>query len=106
MKQNDIYSAGLAPDTQIDPIVIKLLQKEGLWNEKFSPQNFNDISEVIFDLVIVVCEKALDKMPNFTYEAKVIYLEYKNLKGQNFSLYEQTLKDMKMEIIPIIRLEL
>jgi len=106
MKQIDTFSAGLSPDANTDSNAMKILQREGLWDAKFHPQNFNDFNEVIFDLVIVLCEKALDKIPSFPNDTKVIYLEYENLQGQNFSVYEQTLKDMKMEIIPIIRLEL
>lgn len=106
MKQLDIYSAGLKPSVKIDANCVKLLQREGLWNEDLKPKSFNDLDSSDFDLVVILCEKAMDRCPNFSEDTKIIYLDYENLEGKNFSAYEETLKEIKMELIPILRLEL
>jgi arsenate reductase (thioredoxin) len=102
----DTYSGGLKPSSKLDAQCIKILQKEGLWDEKFHPKNFNTLDNIEFDLVIIICENVLNRCPTFTNNTKVIYLDYEPLEGKSFSLYEQTLKDIKMELLPIIRLEL
>ena len=102
----DTYSSGIRPDSKVDQNTIKLLQREGIWNEKYHPKNFNTLSDIEFDLVIIVCESAMNNSLNFSENTQVIHVEYETLDKKSFSEYEQIFKEIKMELIPISRLEL
>lgn len=99
-------SAGLSPTKKLDPNVTKLLQKEKLYDENIASTNFSLLEDKEFDLVLILCEKTMQKIPNFSSATKILFLDYDVLEGSNFSNYEQTFKEMKMELIPIIRMEL
>ena len=105
LQQLTINSAGIKP-TAIDKNIVKLLKKENLWDDKYQPKDFKQFTEENFDLVIILSEKILKNPPKFNENTKMIYLEYEPLNENNYSEYEQLFKDIKMELIPIIRLEL
>ena len=106
LKQIECFSAGIKPSSTVDANAKKILQREGLWNDVFSPHNIKDYIAENFDLVVIICENAMQKLPEFNNDTKMIYLEYEKIDSKNFSQYEQVLKEIKMELIPIIRLEL
>jgi len=62
--------------------------------------------DIDFDMVVTVCDNAQENCPIFPKKTKVIHVGYEDPDGKDFSAFEKTLKLIKMELIPIVRIEL
>lgn len=100
------YSAGIKASGKVNPDAKKILTREGLWDEGYKSKSFSTLSEMEFDLVVIVCDNAMDRCPDFGSDTKVIHIGYEDPEGKKFSAIEQLLKEIKMELIPITRIEL
>ena len=100
------YSSGVKASGKVNPNAIKILKREGIWEERYHSKTLDKVIDIEFDLVITVCDNAMENCPIFPKEVKVIHVGYEDPDGKNFSAFERTLKDIKMELIPIVRIEL
>lgn len=102
----EAYSSGVKATGKVNPNTMKILQREGIWDEGYHSKALSKIIDIEFDLVITLSDNAMEKCPVFSNKTKVIHVEYEDHDGKNFSFFEQLLKDIKMELIPITRIEL
>jgi len=102
----EAYSAGVKASGKVNPNAIKVLQTEGIWDKSYHSKTLDKVMDIEFDLVITVCDNAMENCPLFPQNTKVIHVGYEDPDGKNFSAFEKTLKDIKMELIPITRIEL
>lgn len=99
-------SAGLKAGKKIHPFTKKVLESERIWNDTYHVKEFAEIFDIDFDMVVNVCDKAQKSYNVFAKDVKVIHIAYESLNGKNYAAFEKTLKLMKMELTPIVRLEL
>ena len=102
----DAYSSGVKASGKVNPHAKKLLQDKGLWDEKYHSKTLDKVIDIDFDLVVTVCDNALESCPIFPKNTKVIHVGYEDPDGKNFSAFEKTLKLIQMELTPIVRQEL
>ncbi|MBL0707797.1 MAG: arsenate reductase ArsC [Sulfurimonas sp.] len=102
----DAMSAGTKATGKVNPDAIKVLQKNDLWDDKYHSKTLKDVEDEEFDLVITVCDNAMESCPMFPKKTKVIHVGYEDPDGKSYSAFEETLKLIKMELIPIVRVEL
>jgi len=102
----EAYSAGVKASGKVNPNAIKVLQTEGIWDKSYHSKTLDKVMDIEFDLVITVCDNAMESCPLFAQKTKVIHVGYEDPDGKNFSAFEKLLKDIKMELIPITRIEL
>lgn len=102
----DAYSSGVKASGKVNPHAKKLLQDKGLWDEKYHSKTLDKVIDIDFDLVVTVCDNALESCPVFPKNTKVIHVGYEDPDGKNFSAFEKTLKLIQMELTPIVRQEL
>ena len=102
----DAYSSGVKASGKVNPHAKKLLQDKGLWDKKYHSKTLDKVIDIDFDLVVTVCDNALESCPVFPKNTKVIHVGYEDPDGKNFSAFEKTLKLIQMELTPIVRQEL
>jgi len=102
----DALSSGVKASGKVNPLAKKVLINDGSWDDKYHSKTLDKVIDEEFDLVITVCDNAMESCPVFPKETKVIHIGYEDPDGKNIAAFEQTLKDIKMELIPIIRIEL
>jgi len=102
----DALSSGVKASGKVNPNAKKVLQNDGSWRDEYHSKTLDKVINKHFDLVITVCDNASERCPIFPKDTKVIHVGYEDPDGKNFSAFEKTLKQIKMELIPIIRIEL
>lgn len=102
----DAESSGVKASGKVNPNAKKVLQENGLWDEKYHSKTIDKVMENEFDLVVTVCDNAMESCPVFPGDTKVIHVGYVDPDGKNYSAFEKTLKLIKMELTPIVRMEL
>jgi len=102
----EALSSGVKASGKVNPNAKKVLQNDGSWRDEYHSKTLDKVIDNHFDLVITVCDNASEHCPIFPKDTKVIHIGYEDPDGKNFSAFEKTLKQIKMELIPIIRIEL
>jgi len=102
----EAFSSGVKATGKVNPNAKKILQREGIWDDSYHSKTLDKVMDIEYDLVITVCDNAMESCPQFPKNTKVIHVGYEDPDGKSFSAFEQILKDIKMELIPITRIEL
>ena len=102
----DAQSSGVKASGKVNPNAKKVLEKDGSWDDSYHSKTLDKVIDTHFDMVITVCDNAMESCPTFPSDTKVIHVGYEDPDGKNFSKFEETLKLIKMELIPITRIEL
>jgi arsenate reductase len=102
----DAVSAGIKTTGKVNLNAKKLLEKNALWIDEYHSKKLTEVIDENFDLVVMVCDNAIEPCPIFKEDTRVIHIGYENLDEKNYSYFEKTIKLMKMELTPIIRMEL
>lgn len=102
----DAESSGVKASGKVNPNAKKVLQENGLWDDKYHSKTIDKVMDTEFDLVVTVCDNAMESCPIFPKDTRVIHVGYEDPDGKNYSAFEKTLKLIKMELTPIVRMEL
>ena len=102
----DAESSGIKASGKVNPNAKKVLQENNLWDEKYHSKTIDKVMDTEFDLVVTVCDNAMESCPIFPKDTRVIHVGYEDPDGKNYSAFEKTLKLIKMELTPIVRMEL
>jgi len=96
------YSAGTNPSGKINQNAKKVLQKYGIWNDKYYSKNLDEVIHVDFDLVVTVCDHAKETCPMFPKPVNKIHVGFVDPDGLDYDAFEQTYKEIKEELLPKI----
>jgi len=102
----EAFSSGVKASGKVNPNAKKVLIQDNSWDEKYHSKTLDKVIDTEYNLVITVCDNAKESCPIFPKNTKVIHVGYEDPDGKNFSAFEKTLKLIKMELIPITRIEL
>jgi len=102
----EAYSSGVKASGKVNPNAKKVLQNDGIWDDRYHSKTLDKVLDIDFDLVITVCDNAMESCPVFPDNTTVIHISYEDPDGKSFRKFEETLKMIKMELIPITRIEL
>ena len=102
----DAQSSGVKPSGKVNPNAKKVLQENNLWRDEYHSKKLDKVIDTEFDLVVTVCDNAMESCPVFPKNTKVIHVGYEDPDGKKYSAFEKTLKLIKMELTPIVRMEL
>lgn len=100
------YSAGVNKAVKIDPYVRVLLEENGLWSNEIAPKHIDALQKLSFELIILLDESLINKLPEFLQNTDTICIEYETPTQNSKSEYSKLLKAMQMEITPIVRMQL
>ncbi len=102
----DAESSGVKASGKVNPNAKKVLEENGLWDERYHSKTLDKVIDTEFDLVVTVCDNAKESCPVFPKKTKVIHVGYEDPDGKEYSAFEKTLKLIKTELTPIVRMEL
>lgn len=102
----EAQSSGVKASGKVNPNAKKVLEANGLWDDKYHSKTLDKVIDTEFDLVVTVCDNAMESCPVFPKNTKVIHVGYEDPDGKDYSAFEKTLKLIKFELVPIVRMEL
>ena len=102
----EAYSSGVKASGKVNPNAKEVLIKDNSWDDKYHSKTIDKVMDIDFDLVVTVCDNAMESCPVFPGNTKTIHVGYEDPDGKNFSAFEKTLKLIKMELIVIVKQEL
>lgn len=102
----DAMSSGVKASGKVNPNAKKVLQENGLWRDDYHSKTLDKVIDIDFDLVVTVCDHAMEACPVFPKKTKVIHVGYEDPDGKDYSAFLKTLKLIKTELTPIVRMEL
>ena len=102
----DAQSSGVKASGKVHPDAKKVLQRNALWEDKYHSKNLKEVIDDDFDLVITVCDNAMQACPVFPKKTRIIHVGYEDPDGKDYAAFEEIFKLIKMELIPIVRIEL
>jgi len=102
----EAYSSGVKASGKVNPNAKKVLQEDGSWNDKYHSKTLDKVIDIEYDLVVTVCDNAVDNCPIFPKDTTVIHVGYEDPDGKNYTAFKKTLKLIQMELTPIVRMQL
>ena len=102
----EAQSSGVKASGKVNPNAKKVLQEDGSWDDKYHSKTLDKVLDTEFDLVVTVCDNALERCPIFPKDTKIIHVGYEDPDGKNYNTFKKTLKLIQMELTPIVRIEL
>ena len=103
----EAFSAGSKPSGRVNPNAVKVLEKEGAWNEKYHSKSIDEVSaEGPFDLVVTVCDNAKESCPVFPASVKTLHVGFEDPDGREYEAFEKTKDLIKERLLPKIEKEL
>jgi len=99
-------SSGTKASGRVNPNAKRLLEQEGLWREEYHSKTLDTVIDNDYDLVVTVCGNAQETCPMFPKQTKTIHVGFEDPDGKEFEAFEETLKRIRNELLPIIEKEL
>ncbi|WP_207562100.1 arsenate reductase ArsC [Sulfurimonas aquatica] len=106
LSEIDFFSGATKKSKKIDANVIKSLSSHLLWRDEYNSKVYDQNPDINYDLVITLCDKSSKECPKSLSKSTQIQIEYDVPTKNSLSEIEQIIKEMKMELIPIVRNEL
>ena len=97
------YSAGVKATGKVNSRAIEVLKQEAAWSDDYFSKNLDKVIDINFDLVVTVCSNANDNCPIFPKKTEVIHVGFEDPDGKEFRAFEETLKEIKRKLLPIVR---
>lgn len=97
------YSAGVKAIGKVNSRAIEVLKQEDAWSDDYFSKNLDKVIDINFDLVVTVCSNANDNCPIFPKKTEVIHVGFEDPDGKEFIAFEETLKEIKRKLLPIVR---
>jgi len=109
LQQNDqtleVFSAGIHPDDQTDPMAIKVMDEIGIDIRNKKPKSFSVFEGMTVDYLITLCDGTKDKLPavNIQYNHK-IHLGFNDPRknkcsdSENIEIYREIRDEIKNEL--------
>ncbi len=99
-------SSGVKASGKVNPYARKVLEKEGIWNEKYHSKTLDTVIDNHYDLVVTVCGHAQETCPLFPKPVKTIHVGFEDPDGKEFEAFKATLIKIRERLLPIIQKEL
>ena len=104
-KSLEVFSAGLNPDVETDPIAIEVMREIGIDISTQKPKSYHLFEGVQVDYLITICDGTRDKISpvNILYMHK-IHLGFadpkhaSNFKLENIDIYREIRDEIKNEL--------
>ena len=97
------YSSGVESSLHVNQNAIKILKEEGAWDESYHSKVLDDIMNIEFDLIITVCDNAKENCPIFDSSVEVLHVGFEDPDGKEFEEFRKTMKQIKDELLPIVK---
>ena len=99
-------SSGVKASGSVNPHAKKVLESEGIWDDKYHSKTLDNIINNYYNLVVTVCSHAEEYCPTFPHSIKTIHVGFDDPDGKEFNAFEATLIKIRNQLLPIIKKEL
>jgi arsenate reductase len=96
----EAYSCGVAPSGRVNPNAKKVLELNGIWDEKYYSKHLDELIDIEFDLVVTVCDHAHETCPMFPRPVPKIHVGFEDPDGKEFEAFEATYKEIEEVLLP------
>ncbi len=72
-EEYEVYSAGTAPQNEVNPFAIEVLQERGISVDGLKPKRVESLGEEHFDIVVTVCDNARETCPFYPYANQTLH---------------------------------
>lgn len=102
----EAYSAGVRASGKINAYAKKVLEEEGIWDERYHSKTVDEVLDIDFDLVVTVCDHANETCPMFPRPIKKMHVGFSDPDGKDYGAFIFTFKAIEAELLPMIQKEL
>ena len=99
-------SSGVKASGKVNPNAKKVLEKAGIWRDVYHSKTLDTVINSDFDLVVTVCDNAKETCPMFPKAVKTLHMSFEDPDGKEYAAFEETLRLIRNELLPIITKEL
>ena len=99
----EAYSSGVNPSGKVNPNAKRVLEENGIWNDKYYSKNLDEVMDIDFDLVVTVCDNAKETCPIFPKNIKTIHIPFSDPDGKDYSEFIKTYQEIKDVLVPIVK---
>lgn len=96
-------SCGVAPSGRVNPNAKKVLEENGIWDEKYYSKHLDEVIETPFDLVVTVCDHAKETCPIFPHAVNKIHVGFEDPDGKEYQAFEETYTEIKSTLLPKVK---
>jgi len=101
----EAFSSGVEASGRVNPNAQKLLEDEGLWEERYHSKRIESVLENSYDLVVTVCDHASQSCPSFPQQTRKLHMSFEDPSGKAVSEYEKTLRLIERDLLEKIKKE-
>lgn len=102
----EAQSAGVRASGRVNVYAKKVLEEEGIWEDRYHSKRVDEVLHVNFDLVVTVCDHAHETCPMFPRAVKKIHVGFSDPDGKDYGAFILTYQAIEAELLPIIEKEL
>ena len=99
-------SSGVKASGRVNPNAKKVLEQEGIWRDSYHSKTLDTVIDNDYDLVVTVCGHAQETCPVFPKPVKTIHVGFEDPDGKEFEAFEETYREIKEMLLPIVKKEL
>ena len=99
----EAYSSGVKASGRVNPNAKRVLEENGIWNDKYHSKTLDKVMDIDFDLVVTVCDNANQTCPVFPKKTKTIHIPFTDPDGKEYSEFVKTYEDIKNILLPKVR---
>jgi arsenate reductase len=93
-------SSGVKASGKVNPYAKKVLEREGIWKDRYHSKTVDTMMDNDYDLVVTVCGHAQESCPTFWKSAKTIHIGFEDPDGKEFEAFERTLIEIRERLLP------
>jgi len=96
-------SSGVKASGRVNPNARKVLESEGIWDDRYHSKTLDTVIDNDYDLVVTVCDNAKETCPMFPKPVKTIHVGFDDPDGKGYDAFEETLAEIKEVLLPAIK---
>lgn len=96
----DAISSGVKASGKVNKNAQKVLIENEIWRDEYHSKILDEIIDIKFDLVVTVCDNALQNCPIFPKNTPIIHIEFDDPDGKDYSAFKETYLLIKTILIP------
>ena len=98
----EAYSSGVNPSGKVNPNAKRVLEENGIWNDKYYSKNLDEVMDIDFDLVVTVCDNAKETCPIFPKNIKTIHIPFSDPDGKDYDEFVKTYNEIKDKLLVVV----
>lgn len=96
-------SSGVKASGKVNPYARKILEINGIWNERYHSKALDEVLDEDFDLVITVCDNAKETCPMFPRAVQKMHVGFVDPDGAAYEEFEKLYSEIESILLPKIK---